>query len=413
MDLLTIVVLSACTRPGPDPTGAGGSPSADPSEQAVDPGDLAVASWALPLAGFARIDDPARPVVLGIERQGEALCPDCVDLPPEACPEACARDVVVAMDEQGQTADWLEVFPAGFDDSLTFVSAATLPDGSALVAWQRCDRSPCGLGLPRDTCSATVVRMASDGTPMGAPRRLHPGWLGLTRLVGHPERPEVLALAAPGDRRASARVAVLDASGAPLLDWTPLGGPLSQGHHAAPAPDGFVVALDDRAPSLPPTEPCPDACSCGPDWSGFEPDAGIDVYEVTAEGVGPRQPRARSESAVEVTAVTWGPEGPVLAGITSDHQVLVDGPDGVRSWAGGSPMWAGALAVDGGAAAVFHDLDGRLMVHGTLGGAPFTEILAERGIGIEPTTRAGEGSVEALVLRDESAWAWQALLWSP
>jgi hypothetical protein len=408
-----LILLLACRDGSPNADGPHVSDSAvhEPGATPLDPGELQVSTWDLPLAGFARLDGPGGSLVLGVERRGTSLCPDCSGIDPDECPEVCERDVIVAMHEGGGTEDWLEVFPASYDDSVAFVTAAGMPDGSALVAFDQCDRTTCGFGLPRDSCTTWLARFGPGGEQLGPLRHLHAGWVGLTRLFAHPDRPEVLALQAASDRRASAQVAVLAPTGDLLLPWTPVGGPQSDGEHAVPSPDGFLVSLDDLAPSRAPTGPCPESCDCGVDWSGSDPDAGVGLYPVTAAGVGARQTQITGRA--EITAVAIGSAEPVVAAVTSEHEMLLDGAGADASFADASYMWVGALAIEEGAAAVFHDLDGQLTVVGSRGGASFTRSLTEEGIGISQTTLSSPGRLEALVLGPRDVWQWLTVTWAP
>jgi len=343
--LLLLLLLGAC-----DEDQDGGEPPGD--DDAVEELDLSAFSVQVirsPSEIFLDLAWRDEQSLAGLEfsQSGEMLCPDCVDIPLEDCPEECERDLLdlwlLGHDgaEIAPPARVVTYFPPAFDHDLGLVQVVPLWDGNLGLVWQECDNSVCGGVFAARSCTARYQRVAPDGTALTDAVALYEGWFGDVELVASASAEQLLVVHSTMiGCFGGVQVALFDIDGAPLSGFTPLGSIQGNVPAAAVHDGAFVVALDDPEPTDPPAAPCANSCECGcggfPSTSGE--DAGLSAYWIDGAGAATREVITSSAQGDEIAwyqqlQLRSQGESLVVAGVPSSLPVTVRqrGDDGLWS----------------------------------------------------------------------------------
>jgi hypothetical protein len=292
-----VVVVGACGDDRRPEEGSDGGDDADaaPSDllEGVDVEVVGEVPTGLRAASIAALD-PNRLALARVIDTGEAFCPDCVDLEPEDCPDACERALVsvavldVSSGELGDETLVEQSFPLSFDHSVDQVEVVRLDDERVGVAWLECDNQNCGGLFAARSCSARYSTVEIDTGTVSPVTTLYQDRFADLTLVAHPELGQLLAVTGKphGAYLVGVRAAVFSLDGSEVLaDWTTIGGQQALAPAAAATADGFAIAVADAAPAaLSPDEACQVSCDCLGFQTPDPEDGGLYVHRISLDG---------------------------------------------------------------------------------------------------------------------------------
>lgn len=311
---------SGGTGGGAGATGGGGEVSVELDAQTI--AELGDGAYLLAL-------DSTRLGVIEPREEGDALCPDCVTLPPDQCPASCERhhlDLHVR-DHDGTplsaTERLLTWFPAAFDHYAGVPARVALASGFFGLVWLECDGSPCSPGIAGQSCTGRYQRFDDTGAPSGSAVTLFEGWWGDVELAYNATEDQLLVLHAPPQAGSfgSARVTLIDPAGTTLLPWTAVGSNLRFSAGAAAHESGFVVVIADGDPGGATSGPCAASCDCLTLTPPVTPDAAVLAFVVDASGVGQAQVIASQTVVASPRLVAQGDEL-VLSGLRGEYAAV-------------------------------------------------------------------------------------------
>jgi hypothetical protein len=287
------LALLGCGAPD-DGIGADANDSADADlSSQLSAESVAVIPADFTAASIVALDEDAVVLARAVV-SGEAFCPDCVDLEPSECPDACSRTrlTVAVVDttsgELGQEILVQQSFPKTYDHDVDQVELVRLGPNRVGLAWLDCDNSTCmGLFASR-SCSARYTVIDLDAQTTGPVTTLYEDRFGDLQMVANSSLGQILALTGKsyGGFGAGTRAAILGEAGDEfMLPWTALGGIDALSPAAVATDDGFAVVVDDRRPDdPPPVEPCSSSCECAGSVQTDPELGGLYAFELSAEG---------------------------------------------------------------------------------------------------------------------------------
>ncbi len=274
---------------------AGGDGDAGASSELLAGVDVEVVgevSTGLRAASIAAMDRDTV-AVARVDDLGEAFCPDCVDLDPDECPDACQRarvSVSVLDAATGELAGETLVaqfFPPTYDHSVDQVEIVRIDEGRVGVAWLECDNQTCNGLFAARTCSARYATVELESGAVSPPVTLYEDRFADLTLVAHPGRDQLLAVTGKGHGayRTGVRAAVFSLDGDDvLLDWRAIGGQQALAPAAAATADGFAIAVADADPAAePPADACQVSCDCLEFLAPDAEDGGLYVHRLSVD----------------------------------------------------------------------------------------------------------------------------------
>lgn len=275
--------------------------------------------------------DANRLAVIDTVVEGDALCPDCVDIPLDQCPASCERhhlDVHVRDHDGavlGPAARLVTWFPPAFDHYAGEPARVALGGATFGLVWRECDGRACSPGISSQRCTGRYQRFDGDGQALGEPVTLYEGWWGDVELAYNTAEEQILVLHSPiqGGALTSARITVIDPAGATLLPWTAIGSSMRFAVAATAHGAGFMVALTDGHPGGATTDPCQVSCDCFTLSPPLTPDTAVLAVPVDEYGLGAVETIA-AETVIAVPQLVSRGDRLVLIGVRSDEAVAFE-----------------------------------------------------------------------------------------